>query len=357
MKPKAQYCVFRFSSILHSVLSIAYYYGTRGRVTWHSLIFPGIKIHIGQIIGSSIQSFFEISVEIQRYIEPVVVEPERNTVIDDIVLIKAGVKLPKSFDQWKLANDYFTAALPIAEITTYTLPTIISNMNNVIYSYFEQEFGVVNSTKNADLDNKYNGYSNYKLKSCLKQLKNSGADIAEIRYVSHLLRNRLNKSRPANSDRNYDEKIRVNFWGYVKKIFKKSAVKLPSFDVSTCTDFFSKFFSSLNTTKNFQIPDWIPSLPLPTAPFDLSPPSYKQITKVVRRIKASGSTCPLDQLSIIPFKRCPYLRSYLTEVFRTVWKSGEIPNEWKKACTVLIHKKVTNLTLLTLGPLLWKALL
>ena len=28
------------------------------------------------------------------------------------------------------------------------------------------------------------------------------------------------------------------------------------------------------------------------------------------------------------------------EVFRTVWQSGEIPNEWKKGCTVLIHKKV-----------------
>ena len=35
--------------------------------------------------------------EIQSTIEPVAVEPERNTVIDDIVLIKAGVKLPKSF--------------------------------------------------------------------------------------------------------------------------------------------------------------------------------------------------------------------------------------------------------------------
>ena len=189
------------------------------------------------------------------------------------------------------------------------------------------------------MDNKYNAYSNYKLKSCLKQLKNSGADIVEIRYVSHLLRSRLIKSRPANSDRNDDEKIRVNFWGYVKNIFKKSAVKLLSFDVSTCTDFFSKFFSSLNTTKNFQIPDWIPSLPLPISPFDLSPPSYKQIMKVVRRIKASVSPCPLDQLSIIPFKRCLYLRSYLTEVFRTVWQSGEIPNEWKNACTMLIHKK------------------
>ena len=171
---------------------------------------------------------------------------------------------------------------------------------------------MVNSTKNAELDNKYNGYSNYKLKSCLKQLKNSGADIAKIRYVSHLLRNRLNKSRAANSDRNDDEKIRMNFWGYVKNIFEKSAVELPAFDVSTCTDLFSKFFSSLNTKKNFQIPDWIPSLSFPTSPFDLSPPSYKQITKVVRRIKASGSPCPIDQLSIIPFKRCLYLRSGLS---------------------------------------------
>ena len=56
-------------------------------------------------------------------------------------------------------------------------------------------------------------------------------------------------------------------------------------------------------------------------------------------MKTSGSPCPLDQLSIICFKRCPLLRSYLTELFRAVWLSGTIPDEWKKACTILIHKK------------------
>ena len=114
---------------------------------------------------------------------------------------------------------------------------------------------------------------------------------------------------------------------------------MPSFDGLTCTNFFAKFFSPVNAAKKFEIPDWIPTLPLPNSPLDLSPPSYKQITKVVRRIKASGSPCALDQLSIIPFKRCPYLRSYLTEVFCIIWQSGETPDEWKKACTVLIHKK------------------
>ena len=56
-------------------------------------------------------------------------------------------------------------------------------------------------------------------------------------------------------------------------------------------------------------------------------------------MKASSSPCPLDKISIIPFKRCPYLRSYIAELFRIIWQSGEVPVEWKKACTVLIHKK------------------
>ena len=33
------------------------------------------------------------------------------------------------------------------------------------------------------------------------------------------------------------------------------------------------------------------------------------------------------------------LRSYLTELIQAVWVSGNIAKEWKKACTILIHKK------------------
>jgi hypothetical protein len=73
--------------------------------------------------------------------------------------------------------------------------------------------------------------------------------------------------------------------------------------------------------------------------FDLEPPSYQQVTNIIRRTKASGSPCSLDQLSIICFKRCPFLRTYLTDLIRAVWLSGTIPSEWKKACTILIHKK------------------
>ena len=54
---------------------------------------------------------------------------------------------------------------------------------------------------------------------------------------------------------------------------------------------------------------------------------------------ASGSPCTLHKISIIPSEQCPYLRSYLTELFRAIWQSGETPLEWKRASTVLIHKK------------------
>ena len=56
-------------------------------------------------------------------------------------------------------------------------------------------------------------------------------------------------------------------------------------------------------------------------------------------MKPSGSPCPLDQISVISLKRCPYLRTYLTEIIQTSWSSGAVPSEWKKACTILIHKK------------------
>ena len=56
-------------------------------------------------------------------------------------------------------------------------------------------------------------------------------------------------------------------------------------------------------------------------------------------MKSSGCPCPLDQISILVFKHCPLLRSYVTAVLEQVWESGKIPKVWKKATTILIHKK------------------
>ena len=91
--------------------------------------------------------------------------------------------------------------------------------------------------------------------------------------------------------------------------------------------------------KLFVIPNWIPKLSDPVFKFDLDTPTYQQVTNIIRKMKSSGSPCPLDQLSIICFKRCPYLRSYVADLMHETWRSGTVPTEWKRACTILIHKK------------------
>ena len=187
---------------------------------------------------------------------------------------------------------------------------------------------------------KYKDMSKSVLKSSLKTLKVSNAPLSEIKYVAKCLRSKLQlNTHSVLASKNHDTQIQKNFWGYIKTNFKQNMSLSPTFDCSACTKFFATFFRSIFPSKSFKIPDWIPSLAQPSIPYDLSPPSYHQITKVVRRMKASGSPCPLDKISIIPFKRCPYLRSYLTELFRIIWKSGNTPRAWKKACTILIHKK------------------
>ena len=104
---------------------------------------------------------------------------------------------------------------------------------------------------------------------------------------------------------------------------------LPTFNLSSCTNYFITMWKRLLPTHTFTIPDWIPSLSTPT----------HIITSIIRRMKYNGSACPLDQFSIIPLKKSAYLRSYLTAIIQNVWKSGEIPDIWKKAVSILIHKK------------------
>ena len=214
-------------------------------------------------------------------------------------------------------------------------------MNSTIYDYFHENFGSLVNTDSSYFVSKYKDYSIAMLKSTLKTFKRSKSDVAEIKYVARTMRLRLRNntmnSKEASID--HDKHIQKFFWRYVKENIQQGTSISLSFDSSTCIQFFSKFFRSTNPSKSFIILGWIPPLAEPSVPYDTSPPSYQQVTKAIRRMKASGSPCPLDKISIIPFKRCPYLRSYITAVFKVIWQSGEVPADWKKACTVLVHKK------------------
>ena len=186
----------------------------------------------------------------------------------------------------------------------------------------------------------------------MKELKFSNSDLTEIRYVSRLVRNKLktkatndNLSNNKDGPFNHDKFLERNFWGYVKKVINYDESIFPTFNTDDCVKHFKSVLAKINPNKIFQIPSWIPALPDPITEFDLEPPTYQQISNVIRKMKTSGSPSPLDQISIICFKRCPYLRTYLIELVQAAWLSGTVPDERKKACTILIHKKDCPITL------------
>ena len=280
--------------------------------------------------------------------------PENDNSINDIDMtndesfpeLKQGIKLPKNDSGWQTANDYFKCALQFNDpITMQDVNSKIKLLNDVIYNYFSDNFGHNETVPDKSMVAKYKDYTVKELKKALQNLKSNKGDLSEIKYVSRTLRDKLRNNNndgltsDSNESFNHDNYIGRNFWGYIKNVINKKNSILPSFNVTDCFTYFSKSLAKINPNRLFNIPSWIPKLSDPEVQFNLDPPTYQQITNVIRKMKSSGSPCPLDQLSIICFKRCPYLRTYLSELIQEIWLSGTVPNEWKKACTILIHKK------------------
>ena len=77
----------------------------------------------------------------------------------------------------------------------------------------------------------------------------------------------------------------------------------------------------------------------PSHNFNLDSPWYTEFTKVIMRMKSGASPCPLDQISVIPLKKCPYLRTFLWKIISSVWTRAEFPKAWKQGITILAYKK------------------
>ena len=168
---------------------------------------------------------------------------------------------------------------------------------------------------------------------------------------------------PAKKFHEYDhnERIKKNFWKYCKDIFEKDETVQPDFDESTCYKYFRNVLHEKNPRRAFQCPSWMKTMDDPTQVFNLSPPSYKEIQKIVSRMKSSGSPCPIDHISVLALKNCPILRTQLWRLCCYCWENKYFPNEWKNGATILIYKKgavtdPSNFRPITLQPVLSKVL-
>ena len=115
--------------------------------------------------------------------------------------------------------------------------------------------------------------------------------------------------------------------------------KKTTFTKQTCKNFFKRVFNSTTPLLRFVIPSWFTRFKVPIHAFNDTPPTYPEITNIIRKMKSSGSANPLFKILIIAFKRSPYLLSYLTKFIEVIWRTNTIPPQWRKEVTILIHKK------------------
>ena len=101
--------------------------------------------------------------------------------------LKPGVCLPRSNEEWTVANDYSKYFFTINPMDLSPIDQSIQSMNQAIYNYFRDTCGFVEEV-NEELAAKYQDHAFKELKKELQLLKRNGAPVIEIKYVSRVLR-------------------------------------------------------------------------------------------------------------------------------------------------------------------------
>ncbi|CAB4007076.1 Hypothetical predicted protein [Paramuricea clavata] len=140
-------------------------------------------------------------------------------------------------------------------------------------------------------------------------------------------------------EKEYSQALNENFWKFCKNEFENTEELEPNLSEQSCFDYFKNLFKEKSKSRLFNWPSWLSSFPSASKDFDLECPTYREISKIIRKMKSRGSACPFDQIIIISFQRCPILRTHLWRIICKCWNEENIPSVWKHAAAKLIHKK------------------
>ena len=76
-----------------------------------------------------------------------------NNLIDDNMnesrSLKNDVKLPTSIKDCDIANTYFHSTLPTSEINEKDIEETVEHLNETVYKYFKDNFGLVDTAKST----------------------------------------------------------------------------------------------------------------------------------------------------------------------------------------------------------------
>ena len=115
-----------------------------------------------------------------------------------------------------------------------------------------------------------------------------------LAYQDLVLKVSRSHETPQYTWENQDNYIPEKFRGFFKSVLERGSSVLPCCTRDHGTKFFIKIFSTVRPFQTFSIPSLTPKFSEPSTPFDLSPPIYQKVTRVIRRMKSSGSPSPLE---------------------------------------------------------------
>ena len=268
-----------------------------------------------------LKSLYEVS--LQGTSDDIEESNEEDEEIDlDKLSLLTGVKLPKRDSDWQIATDYFKIMVEPETLPNENINTYVLRLQETIHSYFKEQYGNLGDTQSHELYQRYGSGTESKLKKNLRDLKKSYQTnqndilLNEIKSVSKVLREKFWKRSNSFESFDHNKRSKENLWKYCKDIFEKESKIQPEFCQDGCHSYFRNTLKAKNRNRKFTYPPWMKQLSAPNVSFDNEPPTYKEIMKMIMKMKSSGSPCPLDQISVIVLKRCPILRTYVWKIVK-----------------------------------------
>ena len=169
----------------------------------------------------------------------------------------------------------------------------------------------------------------------MKQLKERKKRLARKRNcLCKLLRSKFGKKGNKSDVFKQQLKFKENFCSFAKVILRQRKIRragVLTFDEKKCYNHFRSTCKAKHRNKRFDFPSWMKLLHEPTSCFNQEPPKYQEIANIIKKMKASSSPCPFDQISVLVLKKCSIVRTYASKLLEHCWEKSLIPGFGKKA--------------------------
>ena len=298
---------------------------------------------------------------------PPLMHDTRDSNLTDIIHQKnKKLNLPPSgnANAWKALDAELSDALPRVfsphVIDMYTTTHLSKKLDRYLYEFFEERCGLlpekegnVHSRPAPQKPYRHRGLERLRaqkkeLRKTLRTLRNAGQSKTKafglLQYKWRQLIRRHNKLRRAvklKSDRRSKLRAEAEFkkdpHRFAANLFTASKSATPTFSKEDAIKYFAKTY---HDEERDHVYDALPDMKRPDLPstlFNLRCPSAKEIKRGVFP-KSNKATPGLNALPYTIYKKCWSVVLTLHKIFKKIWRTKEVPEDWAVAFIVLLSK-------------------